>query len=181
MKMIKNIISIKFQYFTKTLYFQFLIYLSHVVRIDEFQYRQLTTGEIEMARSVFGHLINYKEVKIFNIPYLPWQPENIFIAPNGNLFVHPKYFRTDYSSCSTNLQGIFIHEMAHILQFQQQTNVILKGAILQLGYYLSFKKYNPYHYHFIQGKAFSDYNIEQQGDVARDIFLNKIPNIILGK
>ncbi|ENV36235.1 hypothetical protein F959_02757 [Acinetobacter venetianus RAG-1 = CIP 110063] len=169
------------QHYLNRLNARFISSLIIYLKIDQFQYRQLTTGEIEMAHSVFGHLINYKEVKIFNIPYLPWQPENIFIAPNGNLFVHPKYFRSDYSSCSTNLQGIFIHEMAHILQFQQQTNVILKGAILQLGYYLSFKKYNPYHYHFIQGKAFSDYNIEQQGDVARDIFLNKIPNIILGK
>ncbi|GAB01639.1 hypothetical protein [Acinetobacter sp. NBRC 100985] len=169
------------QHYLNRLNARFISSLIIYLKIDQFQYRQLTTGEIEMARSVFGHLINYKEVKIFNIPYLPWQPENIFIAPNGNLFVHPKYFRSDYSSCSTNLQGVFIHEMAHILQFQQQTNVILKGAILQLGYYLSLKKYNPYHYHFIQGKAFSDYNIEQQGDVARDIFLNKIPNIILGK
>lgn len=169
------------QHYLNRLNARFISSLIIYLKIDQFQYRQLTTGEIEMARSVFGHLINYKEVKIFNIPYLPWQPENIFIAPNGNLFVHPKYFRSDYSSCSTNLQGVFIHEMAHILQFQQQTNVILKGAILQLGYYLSFKKYNPYHYHFIQGKAFSDYNIEQQGDIARDIFLNKIPNIILGK
>ena len=169
------------QHYLNRLNARFISSLIIYLKIDQFQYRQLTTGEIEMARSVFGHLIDYKEVKIFNIPYLPWQPENIFIAPNGNLFVHPKYFRSDYSSCSTNLQGIFIHEMAHILQFQQQTNVILKGAILQLGYYLSFKKYNPYHYHFIQGKAFSDYNVEQQGDVARDIFLNKIPNIILGK
>ncbi|MFG0588138.1 hypothetical protein ACF8D3_08895 [Acinetobacter sp. YQ_14] len=169
------------QHYLNRLNARFISSLIIYLKIDQFQYRQLTTGEIEMARSVFGHLINYKEVKIFNIPYLPWQPENIFIAPNGNLFVHPKYFRSDYSSCSTNLQGVFIHEMAHILQFQQQTNVILKGVILQLGYYLSFKKYNPYHYHFIQGKAFTDYNIEQQGDVARDIFLNKIPNIILGK
>ncbi|QNH50549.1 hypothetical protein HWI77_12755 [Acinetobacter venetianus] len=169
------------QHYLNRLNARFISSLIIYLKIDQFQYRQLTTGEIEMARSVFGHLINYKEVKIFNIPYLPWQPENIFIAPNGNLFVHPKYFRSDYSSCSTNLQGIFIHEMAHILQFQQQTNVILKGAILQLGYYLSFKKYNPYHYHFIQGKAFSYYNIEQQGDIARDIFLNKIPNIILRK
>ncbi len=169
------------QHYLNRLNARFISSLIIYLKIDQFQYRQLTTGEIEMARSVFGHLINYKEVKIFNIPYLPWQPENIFIAPNGNLFVHPKYFRSDYSSCSTNLQGIFIHEMAHILQFQQQTNVILKGVILQLGYYLSFKKYNPYHYHFIQGKAFSDYNIEQQGDIARDIFLKKIPNIILEK
>ncbi len=169
------------QHYLNRLNARFISSLIIYLKIDQFQYRQLTTDEIEMASSVFGHLINYKEVKIFNTPYLPWQPENIFIAPNGNLFVHPKYFRSDYSSCSTNLQGVFIHEMAHILQFQQQTNVILKGAILQLGYYLSFKKYNPYHYYFIQGKAFSDYNIEQQGDIARDIFLNKIPNIILGK
>ncbi|WP_061526930.1 hypothetical protein, partial [Acinetobacter venetianus] len=121
------------QHYLNRLNARFISSLIIYLKIDQFQYRQLTTGEIEMARSVFGHLINYKEVKIFNIPYLPWQPENIFIAPNGNLFVHPKYFRSDYSSCSTNLQGVFIHEMAHILQFQQQTNVILKGAILQLG------------------------------------------------
>lgn len=131
------------QHYLNRLNARFISSLIIYLKIDQFQYRQLTTGEIEMARSVFGHLINYKEVKIFNIPYLPWQPENIFIAPNGNLFVHPKYFRSDYSSCSTNLQGVFIHEMAHILQFQQQTNVILKGAILQLGYYLSLKNTIP--------------------------------------
>jgi len=67
------------------------------------------------------------------------------------------------------------------LQFQQKTNVILKGMLLQTGYYLSFKKYNPYHYRFIHAKAFTSYNIEQQGDIARDIFLKKIPNIILNQ
>lgn len=72
-----------------------------------------------------------------------------------------------------------VGKLAHILQHQQQTNVLLKGAILQLSYYLSFKRYDPYHYQFVQGKAFADYNIEQQGDIARDIFFKKIPNIIL--
>ena len=145
----------------------------------EFTYRGLTSDEIALAQSVFGDLINYHAIKIFNIPYLPWQPTNIFIAPNGNLFLHQQYFRSDYCKCSMDLQGIFIHELAHILQFQRGTNVILKGMFLQIGYYLSFKKYNPYKYTFIQGKAFRNYNIEQQGDIARDIFLKKIPNIIL--
>lgn len=148
------------------------------LKMSEFEYRGLTSCEIIMAQEIFGDLINYTQVKIFNIPYLPWQPANIFIAPNGNLFVHQQYFSPDYSTCSLTLKAIFIHELTHILQYQQQTNVILKGAILQLGYYLSLKKYNPYHYEFIQGKAFTDYNIEQQGDIARDIFLKKIPNII---
>ena len=147
-------------------------------KISEFEYRGLTQGEVELAQQVFGNLINYAQVRIFNIPYLPWQPANIFIAPNGNLFAHQQSFSPDYSKCSMVLQGVFIHELAHILQYQQQTNVILKGAILQLGYYLSFKRYNPYRYQFIQGKAFGEYNIEQQGDIARDIFFRKIPNII---
>ena len=78
-----------------------------------------------------------------------------------------------------SINNKLVGKLAHILQFQQHTNVIVKGAILQAGYYLSFKHYNPYQYHLIQGKAFSSYNIEQQGDIARDIFLKRIPNIIL--
>ena len=170
-----------FQYAIQKLKARFISSLIFYLKMNQFQDRGLTSGEIEMACPVFGHLIDYAKIKIFNIPYLPWQPVNIFMAPNGNLFVHQKYFSPDYSTCSISLQGIFIHELAHILQFQQHTNVIVKGAILQAGYYLSFKQYNPYQYHLIQGKTFSSYNIEQQGDIARDIFLNKIPNIILEK
>ncbi|MEN5173062.1 MULTISPECIES: hypothetical protein [Acinetobacter] len=158
---------------------RFIASLIFYLQMNQFQYRGLTSGEIEMARPVFGDLIDYAQIKIFNIPYLPWQPTNIFMAPNGNLFVHQKYFSPDYSTCSTSLQGIFIHELAHILQFQQGINVVVKGAILQVGYYLSFKQYNPYRYQFIKNKAFSSYNIEQQGDIARDVFFHKIPNIIL--
>ena len=40
-------------------------------------------------------------------------------------------------------------------------------------------EYNPYKYKLIKGKQFEQYNIEQQGDIARDIFFEKIPNIII--
>lgn len=69
--------------------------------------------------------------------------------------------------------------MAHIYQYQQNINVLFKGAFLQAAYFLSMGKYNPYKYQFNPNKSFLDYNIEQQGDIARDIFLKKIPNIIL--
>ena len=55
------------QHYLNRLNARFISSLIIYLKIDQFQYRQLTTGEIEMARSVFGHLINYKEVKIFNI------------------------------------------------------------------------------------------------------------------
>ena len=41
--------------------------------------------------------------------------------------------------------------------------------------------YNPYKYQLEENKKFFEYNIEQQGDIARDIFLGKINNIILAK
>lgn len=170
-----------FQQSIQRLKARFISSLIFYLKMNQFQYRGLTSGEIKMARPVFGDLIDYAQIKIFNIPYLPWQPANIFMAPNGNLFVHQKYFRPDYSICPMSLQGIFIHELAHILQFQLGINVVVQGAILQAGYYLSFKQYNPYRYQFIKNKSFSSYNIEQQGDIARDIFFNKIPNIILEK
>lgn len=77
-----------------------------------------------------------------------------------------------------SINNKLVGKLAHILQFQQGINVILKGAILQTGYYLSLKKYNPYHYELIKDKPYDTYNIEQQGDIAKDIFLKKIPNII---
>ncbi|WP_333668599.1 hypothetical protein [Acinetobacter guillouiae] len=150
-----------------------------ILKIQEFKYRGLTDGEVEIAKKVFHDLINYNEVKIFNIPYLPWQPKDILMAPNGRLFVSQQVFAEDYSKCSIVMQGVFIHELTHILQYQKHTNVVVRGFVLQSAYYLSFKKYNPYKYKLIEGKLFEQYNIEQQGDIARDIFFEKIPNIII--
>lgn len=150
-----------------------------ILKIQEFKYRGLTGGEVEIAKKVFHDLINYNEVKIFNIPYLPWQPKDILMAPNGRLFVSQQVFAEDYSKCSIVMQGVFIHELTHILQYQKHMNVAVRGFVLQSAYYLSFKKYNPYKYKLIEGKLFEQYNIEQQGDIARDIFFEKIPNIII--
>lgn len=154
-------------------------FLYKILKIQDFEYRGLTDGEVEIAKKVFNDLINYNEVKIFNIPYLPWQPKDILMAPNGRLFVSKQVFAKDYSKCSIVMQGVFIHELTHVLQYQKHTNVVVKGFILQSAYYLSFKMYDPYKYKLINGKRFEQYNIEQQGDIARDIFFEKIPNIII--
>lgn len=139
----------------------------------------LTQGEIEMCRTVFGSLIQYQKVKIVNQPYLPWQPNNMFMAPEGYIHIRDLHFKKDYSKENIIYRGIFIHEMTHILQYQKNINVLLQGALLQFAHYFSFGLYNPYKYIFTKGKRFSSYNIEQQGDIARDIYLKKIPNIIL--
>lgn len=140
--------------------------------------RHLTDGEVALARGVFGELMDYNRVRVVNYPYIPWQSDDVFIAPNGWIFVGGRHYRDDFSAHGRLYQQIFIHEMTHVLQYQHGINVLLKGAWLQTLYYLSLKKYNPYRYTFDQYKSFWDYNIEQQGRIAEHIYLGKIPNIL---
>lgn len=150
-----------------------------LLNLDQFKYRQLTAGEVQISQSVFGDLIDYSKVKVMNHPYLPWQPVGILMAPDGYIHLKNADYCEDFSCQSIGYQAVFIHEMAHIYQHQRHVNVLLKGAFLQSAYYLSRGKYNPYHYTLIEGKNYFDYNIEQQGDIAKDIYLNRIKNIIL--
>ena len=150
-----------------------------LLKLDQFRCRSLTAMEIQLCQSVFGNLIDYSKVRVMNHPYLPWQPQHIFMAPCGDIHVRNLHYRSDYTQAHLGYQAIFIHEMAHVLQYQHKINVLLHGALLQTAYYLSFKQYNPYRYQLTTNKPFFAYNIEQQGDIAKDIFLKKIDNIIL--
>lgn len=155
-----------------------LLWLSQLIKLPQFKCRALTPGEIQLCRQVFADLIDFDQVRIMNHPFLPWQPTYMLMAPRGYIHVRNRHYKTDYSLESLSHRGLFIHEMTHVLQFQQGQQVFLKGALLQSAYYLSLKRYNPYHYQLKPGKAFTAYNIEQQGDIARDIFFGKIPNLI---
>ena len=104
--------------------------------------RPLTKGEIALAYPVFGELLDYDRVRIVNYPYVPWQSLDVLIAPNGFIFVGDRHYRGDYSAESLSYQTLLIHELTHVLQYQQGVGVLWRGAILQSLYYLSFYKYN---------------------------------------
>lgn len=161
------------------LFYAALPFILKLVRFEQFKCRSLTPGEISICQQVFGNLIDYSTVRVMNHPYLPWQSRHVIMAPSGYIHARNLNYREDYSHESLAYQALFIHEMTHIYQYQQKINVVLKGALLQSAYFLSLRKYNPYKYQFNPNKSFSHYNIEQQGDIARDIFLKRIPNIIL--
>lgn len=157
----------------------FIPLIIHILKLEQFKCRRLTAGEISLCQTVFADLIDYSQVKIMNHPYLPWQAKHVIMAPSGYIHARSPNYSSDYSMESTSYQGLFIHEMTHIYQYQQNIQVLLRGAILQSAFFLSFGKYNPYRYQLKANKAFFDYNIEQQGDIARDIFFKRIHNIIL--
>ena len=101
----------------------------------------------------------------------PIQPDNFAMSPNGNIYFPEKYFSEDFSKNDFYDQAWFVHEVMHIYQYQKENQwMTLKGFFLGMGRFFGF---NPYKYKIDFSKNISDYNMEQQGDIARDYFLIK--------
>lgn len=129
--------------------------------------RGLTSGEIDMAKLVFGDSVDYSKVKVHNKEYL-WfglQHDDIAMTPNGEMYFNPKHFKEDFSNpADLGGQRWFIHEMTHVWQHQLGYPVKWRGAV-RLGL--------SYRYALDMEKRLSDYNMEAQGNILADYFVVK--------
>jgi hypothetical protein len=128
--------------------------------------RPLTAGEIQLAKSVFGNGIDYSKVLIHNRGYFfGYQNKDTAVTPNGEIYFNEENYVPDFSKENARLQLWFIHEMIHVWQYQ-------------LGYWVKitrvFHPFMEYKYTLDASKSFSDYNMEQQGDIIADYFRLKV-------
>lgn len=123
--------------------------------------RLLTSGETELAKSVFGSTIQYHTVWIHHGSYLPFnlQDEHTAMTPNGEIYFRNEY-RDDFSQTTDNLQHLFIHEMSHVWQRAKGMNVIARGLVSWLVSY----RYK------LDGRLLSEYPMEQQAQIIADNF-----------
>ena len=126
--------------------------------------RPLTSGEVQLARSVFGEAVDYQRTRIVQGKWWPFQPVGIAMAPTGNIHFHPRdpAYRDDFADAPLSLQGLFIHEMTHVLQAQQRGR-----------YYLPLMRHPfcRYSYQLVDGRPFGRYGLEQQAEIVRHRFL----------
>jgi type VI secretion system secreted protein VgrG len=68
-------------------------------KIESFHERPLTSGEIAMARQMFGNSIDYSKVKVHNHGYLPFdlQGENTAMSPDGEIYFRKENYEADFS------------------------------------------------------------------------------------
>ena len=114
-----------------------------------------------MASLLFQNAIDYRRVRIHARRYMPFQPSNCAMTPNGHLYFHPSCFLDDYAQASVTGQHWFLHEMAHVWQHQLGYAVRLRGAV-RFGL--------SYQYDLAPGKTLADFNMEAQGDLLADYF-----------
>ena len=126
--------------------------------------RPLTSGEIELARSMFGEAVDYSKVRLVRGKWWLFQPRGAAMAPTGNIHFHPhgKLWSDDFAAEPLALQGLFIHEMTHVWQAQKRGK-----------YYLPLMRHPfcRYGYQLDQGRRFDRYGLEQQAEIVRHRFL----------
>ena len=126
--------------------------------------RPLTSGEVELARSIFGNAIDYACVRLIQGKWWPLQPRRTAMAPTGNIWFHPDGggWSEDFSKEPLALQAFWMHEMTHVWQAQR------KGR-----FYLPLMRHPfcRYTYTLKAGLAFDRYGLEQQAEIVRHRFL----------
>lgn len=128
------------------------------------QRRPLTSGEIDLARSIFGDAIDYANVCIIRGKWWPFHPRNAAMAPTGHIWFHPEAggWSEDFAKEPLGAQGFFIHELTHVWQAQARGRFYLP---------LMRHPFCRYSYRLRPGKPFSRYGIEQQAEIVRHRFL----------
>ena len=126
--------------------------------------RALTSGEVALAREMFGEAIDYAAVTIRRRKFLPFQPRGVTMAPMGHVHFHPEgaSYCADFGEASLAAQGLFIHEMVHVWQTQTRGRWYLP---------LARHPFCRYDYALVPGKPLERYGIEQQAMIVQHAFL----------
>jgi hypothetical protein len=126
--------------------------------------RPLTERERDLARSIFGQSLELDRVRVNRRKWWPFQPRNVMMAPDGELWCHPH--GTTYLDCFASVgpawQGFLIHELTHVWQAQRGGRWYLP---------LVRHPFCRYGYRLVPGRPFHRYGIEQQAEIVRYAFL----------
>lgn len=135
------------------------LFARYLYRNAKQQSRLLTTGEIALARSVFGDSINLDEVQLKTAW---WVLKHYAVSPNGHIYFNRADWIIDFSDASLSKKSWLIHELTHVWQLRQGLKVV-RGALID----------RRYDYVLKTGKSFFNYGIEQQARMVQDYFIRR--------
>jgi hypothetical protein len=123
--------------------------------------RPLTAGERGIAAAMFGEALDPAKVRIHHARWWPFQPHNVAMAPDGDLWIHPGawFWREDFAAAEPALQALFVHELTHCWQHQ-------RGLFLPLRRH----PFCRYRYTIEPGRPLVRYGIEQQAMIVQHAF-----------
>lgn len=127
--------------------------------------RPLSPGETELARSVYGEAVRFEPVRIHAGGFGPFA-----VTIGSRLFMPPGLKRADFAVAELRLQALFIHELAHVWQFQTRPLWTLASwakTVLEGGYGRGLPGYR----YTLPVQAFDRLNLEQQASLIEHAFM----------
>jgi len=127
--------------------------------------RPLTPGERILAAEMFGEALDLDEVRIHRSKWWPFQPRNVVMAPQGDIWFHPHdgLWRDDFSTASLRLQALFVHELTHVWQHQRGLCLLIRRH-----------PFCRYDYRIEAGRPLARYGIEQQAMIVEHAFMARL-------
>jgi len=132
--------------------------------------RGLTLNERALAETVFQNALNYERIRVHDDKYIFFQANNVLMTPNGEIYAPGTMYRKDYAAEELNFKELFIHELAHVWQYQIGVlNPKLSGLFEFVRNGFSYHK--AYRYVLESGRDLIEYGMEQQAAMVADYFL----------
>lgn len=124
--------------------------------------RLMTSGEIKMAKEIFRDTIIYAKAWIHKGSYFPFdlQLKRASMSPNGEMYFRNEY-SPDFSKADIVSQQTFIHELAHVWQYQKGMKVKLRGFVSWAARYD----------YALDSWPLSTYRMEQQAQIISDYYI----------
>lgn len=132
--------------------------------------RGLTANELACAAEVFQDSLDYHAVKIHRRKYVFFQPAQVLMTPNGEIYAPDLVYQDDYTLYGLNWSEIFIHELTHVWQYQ---NRVLNPRFAGMLEFVKnrFDYHKAYSYVLASGRDLIEYGMEQQAAMIADYFL----------
>lgn len=132
--------------------------------------RGLTLSEKQLAETVFQNALDLERIRIHDGKYMFFQANNVLMTPNGQIYAPGSMYRKDYAAEELNYRELFIHELAHVWQYQIGVlNPKMSGLIEFIKNGFNYGK--AYRYVLENGRDLTDYGMEQQAAMVADYFL----------
>ncbi len=137
--------------------------------MDVVPHRGLTKGEKEMLFPIFRDGIDYDAIQIIHAAH-PFQPSDAYMAPRGHIYAPGYLYRADWSApdVSAVSRAELVHEVTHIWQFANGTDILVEGVEQLIRYRGSYDA--SYRYVLRNDRDLTDYNIEQQAAILEDYY-----------
>jgi type VI secretion system secreted protein VgrG len=135
--------------------------------------RGLVEAEIANAREIFGDVLDYDRIKIFDRPSYATIPaklvlgfEGIAETPNGNIYYQDSNRYSADMTHDPEKLSILLHEMTHAWQHQTRKRLLLSAIREYIDAGSNYKAL--YRYDINNDKGFSELGIEQQASIVED-------------